>query len=61
MTESVMKHFAHEVTDITDLHAVILRTCVITPKNKKAYTVMHNFFSCSYYLLSSSNLELLSI
>lgn len=22
-----------------DLHAVILRTCVQTPKNKKAYTV----------------------
>lgn len=27
-----------------DLHAVILRTCVVTPKNKKAYTVCHSEF-----------------
>jgi len=43
MAEISMNHFPSEVPGGAEQHAVILRTCVITPKNKKAYTVKNNF------------------
>jgi hypothetical protein len=39
MAESSPNKVQELISGDGDLHAVILRTCVVTPKNKKAYTV----------------------